>query len=176
MSVLVAYASRYGATRGVAERIGEILARSGQQVHVAPVTEVSDPASYDAFVIGGAAYRGGWMKEATDFVLSHVDLLADSPVWLFSCGPLGTDPTAVEGPDLRARSEPREFPELTEAVLPEGRQVFFGALDPARLRLSDRLIRWVPAGRRLLPAGDFRDWPAVERWAHEIAGRLPAWD
>lgn len=175
MSVLVAYASKYGATKGIAERIGAILTESGQDVRVAPVVEVSDPAAYDAFVIGSAAYRGGWMSEAAEFVRRHVDLLADSPVWLFSCGPLGTDLTDAEGHDVRVLSEPREFAEFTEAVLPVDRQVFFGALDPSRLSLADRLIRRVPAGRRLLPEGDFRDWAAVEEWARAIAAKLPAW-
>ena len=29
-------------------------------------------------------------------------------------------------------------------------------------------------GRRILPAGDFRDWPAVGAWAREIAAELKA--
>jgi menaquinone-dependent protoporphyrinogen oxidase len=32
----------------------------------------------------------------------------------------------------------------------------------------------MPAIRDLLPAGDFRDWPAIEAWAREIAAALTA--
>ncbi|MGZ4466268.1 MAG: flavodoxin domain-containing protein [Nocardioides sp.] len=166
MTTLVAHASKYGATRGIAERIGEVIAATGREVQVLPVDEVHDAASYDAFVIGGAAYRGAWMPAATTFVRGHVDLLASRPVWLFSSGPLG-DPL----PDVDV--EPREFRQLEDAVAPVDVAVFAGALDPARLGLADRLVRRVPAGRRLLPEGDFRDWPAVEQWAREIAERLP---
>jgi menaquinone-dependent protoporphyrinogen oxidase len=30
----------------------------------------------------------------------------------------------------------------------------------------------MPAARDILPAGDFRDWPAIEAWAREIAAAL----
>jgi menaquinone-dependent protoporphyrinogen oxidase len=30
----------------------------------------------------------------------------------------------------------------------------------------------MPAVREALPAGDFRDWPAIEAWAEEIAREL----
>jgi menaquinone-dependent protoporphyrinogen oxidase len=30
----------------------------------------------------------------------------------------------------------------------------------------------MPAARAALPAGDFRDWPAIEAWAAQIAAEL----
>lgn len=56
MHVLVAYASRHGATRGIAERIAEDLRMAGLDAEARPAAGVRDPATYDAFVIGGAAY------------------------------------------------------------------------------------------------------------------------
>jgi menaquinone-dependent protoporphyrinogen oxidase len=32
----------------------------------------------------------------------------------------------------------------------------------------------MPAGKQILPAGDFRDWEAIESWAREIAVALGA--
>ena len=29
-----------------------------------------------------------------------------------------------------------------------------------------------PAGKDAMPAGDFRDWPAIDAWAAEIAAEL----
>src|SRR6476619_31376 len=93
MTVLVVYATRYGATRGIAERIAKTLNQTGHDAQLARASEAGDVKGYDAFVIGSAAYKGGWLDEATDFVTANLDLLADRPVWLFSSGPLGTSPT-----------------------------------------------------------------------------------
>jgi len=43
--------------------------------------------------------------------------------------------------------------------------LFHGALDPAKLNWAERLIlRAIKA-----PVGDYRDWPAIEAWAGEVA-------
>ncbi|HET9682072.1 MAG TPA: flavodoxin domain-containing protein, partial [Candidatus Limnocylindrales bacterium] len=71
MKVLVAYATRHGATRGIALRIGEVLERSGLEVTVKPVEQAGSIDAYDGIVIGGAAYTFHWMKEATAFVRKY---------------------------------------------------------------------------------------------------------
>ena len=50
--VLVAYASKYGATEGIAGKIGEVLAEAGLAAEVQPVAEVKDLSSYRAVVLG----------------------------------------------------------------------------------------------------------------------------
>ena len=172
MKILVAYSSKHGATREIAERIAATLGSAGHDPDVRPVKDVGDPAGYDAVVLGSAAYFGHWQKEATEFVRRHHAVLADRPLWLFSSGPLGTETTDAQGQDLRTAAEPEEFEGLEEAVHPRGRRVFFGALDPETLGLRDRLIRALPAGRTLLPEGDFRDWAEIEAWAGGIAEEL----
>lgn len=172
MSILVAYASKHGATQEIAEHIAEKLVASGQQAQARPVKAVGDLTGYDAFVIGGAAYMGSWMKEAAEFVRHNQAFLATRPVWLFSSGPLGTEPRDAQGRDLLVVSEPKEFAELKDAINPRALHVFFGVLDPGKLAFSERLIRSMPAGRNLLPEGDFRDWQAIDTWAESIAHEL----
>jgi menaquinone-dependent protoporphyrinogen oxidase len=174
MTILVAYASKQGATRGIAERIAETLQAAGQEVEARPVEAVGDPAAYDAFVIGAAAYMGSWLKEATAFVRHNQELLVTRPVWLFGSGPLGTEANDAQGRDLLATSVPKEFAEFEETIKPRDLRMFFGALDPSTLGFSARLIRRLPAGRALLPEGDFRDWQAIEAWADGIAQALAA--
>ena len=50
--------------------------------------------------------------------------------------------------------------------------MFFGALDPAKLRGGHRLIGMLPAAKKLLIEGDFRDWRDIEAWAGGIAEAL----
>lgn len=173
MAVLVAYASKHGATREIAERITQTLTAAGQQAQVRAVSAAGDLAGYDAFVIGSAVYMGHWQKEAVEFVRRNRAVLAGRPVWLFSSGPLGTESADAQGRDVAAGAEPREIAEFSEAIAPRGHQVFFGVLDPGGLGLGERTLRKLPAARAILPEGDFRDWPQIEAWASDIA-RDPA--
>jgi menaquinone-dependent protoporphyrinogen oxidase len=56
MSILVAYASKHGATQEIAERIAETLRATGGTVEVRPVESAGELAGYDAFVLGSAVY------------------------------------------------------------------------------------------------------------------------
>ena len=174
MKIMVSYASRHGATAGIAQRIADVLAGQGHAVDCTPVAAAGDPAGYDAVVIGGAAYLAHWLKEAAGFVRRHHTALAERPVWLFSSGPLGTAAVDAEGADVLASTRPKEFPELVELIHPRDAAVFFGAYDPdARpATLLERLTQPMVASRGILPAGDFRDWAAIEAWARGIADEL----
>lgn len=176
MNVLVAYASRHGATKGIAERIAVTLQRNDIQVTLTPVHEAERVSEFDAFVIGSAAYMFHWEKEAAAFVRRHVSTLASHPVWLFSSGPIGPDKIDKDGNDVVEASRPKEFQEFAELIQPRDMQVFFGAYDPFRKEATfvERLVVKMPAIRDAMPAGDFRDWPAIEAWAEGIAHELSA--
>ena len=179
MRVLVVYASRHGATQGIAERIAATLGQRGLEVTLRRADEAGDPSTYDAFVIGAAAYAFHWLKDATQFVRRHGDLLAGRPGWIFSSGPLGTEQVDAQGRDVRAGAAPQEFPEIREAIHPRGERIFFGAYDPDAkpIGLMERFMGVVPAAREVLKPGDFREWDAIEAWAGEIAealGPVPA--
>lgn len=47
-------------------------------------------------------------------------------------------------------------------------RIFFGALDYHKLSFPERMV--MKAMR--VPEGDFRDWPAIESWAANIAQDL----
>jgi menaquinone-dependent protoporphyrinogen oxidase len=172
MTILVAYASKHGATREIAERVAETLRDSGLDAEVRPIGAAGDPAGYEAFVLGSAVYFGSWRKEATAFVRRHRAVLATRPVWRFSSGPLGTAATDAEGRDLREAAVPKESAGFAEAIQPRDHRVFFGALDHTRFGFAERLVWALPAGRKLLIEGDFRDWADVESWARGIAQAL----
>ena len=174
MNVLVAFASRHGSTKGIAERIAASLRDDGLSADAKPVDQVRDLDRYDAVVIGSAAYMFHWLREATTFVKRHHTLLSQRPVWLFSSGPLGTELMDEEGRDILEATRPKEFDELSALIHPRGERVFFGAWDPEAppVGFGERLLRLMPATRGATPAGDLRDWPAIDAWATEIASHL----
>jgi menaquinone-dependent protoporphyrinogen oxidase len=178
MRVLVAYASKYGSTKGIAEFVGEKLRQEGMQVDVQEVGTVRNAADYDAFVIGSAVYMFHWLKEAKRFVSKNSALLVNRPVWLFSSGPVGTQSKDAKGRDLLEVSGPKELDELRALVKPRDHQVFFGALDGTRLTgtigFTYRLARRSQAAREAMPEGDFRDWKEIDAWAGSIAEELRA--
>ena len=176
MKVLVAYATRHGATAGIADRIAAVLTEAGRPAEALPVEAVKSVTEYDAVVLGGAAYMFHWLKPAVKFARKHRAALVDRPVWLFSSGPLGTDRVDEEGRDVLEVTRPKEFDELTELLHPRGEQVFFGAYDADAepIGLGERVVRHMPAAQGAMPAGDFRDWAAIEAWAREVAQSLGA--
>ena len=178
MKVLIAYATRHGSTRGIAERIGSVLIDAGHDVTVSSAREAPDPHNFDAFVVGGAAYAWHWMKDATAFVRRNTPVLSSHPTWLFSSGPIGTDRVDDKGNDVLVTASPKEFVELRAEIEPRDTKVFFGAYDPndPPVDLAERLMkasmRLMPAMKNALPTGDFREWPVIEEWAMGIAHEL----
>ena len=172
MRILVVYASKYGSTRGIADRIAQTLTRSGHAVTAMPAGKARELESYDAFVIGSASYMFKWMGEAADFVRHNAELLATRPVWLFSSGPIGTTRVDEQGRDVLETAVPRDIADFDALIHPRGHHVFFGAFDHTRLSVGHRLVYAMPALRKIMVDGDYREWDAIDRWARAIAAEL----
>lgn len=163
LNVLVAYSSKHGSTRAIAQRIGERLRADGITPEIREIGQITDVAPYDAVVLGSAVYMGSWRKEAAEFAHSHSAELAARPVWLFSSGPLAE-------PSL---DEPRNLTELRAKLSPRGHRVFAGALDGSKLSLPERIvISAIEATSKHDLEGDFRDWKEIDAWADSIAAAL----
>ena len=174
MNILVAYASKHGATKGIAEFIGEKLRTRGLDVNVFDVGQVDEPVRYDAFVVGSALYMGQWMKEAKQFVSKNRILLSRRPVWLFSSGPTGKERRNKKGQDLldASVSGPTDLLKIERGLLVRDHRVFFGAFDPKNLGFFSRQFFKSATIREASPVGDFRDWKEIESWTDGIASTL----
>lgn len=163
--VLVTYATKYGATKEIAEKIGEVLAELGLGVDVLPVKEVKSIGAYQAVVLGSAVYVGAWRKEAKKFLLKNADALARCKVWFFSSGPTEAgDPQEL----LDGWTFPKGLQETSDRIKPVDVAVFGGSLDPEKLNGLERwMIQKVNAS-----SGDFRDWENITGWALQIASEL----
>src|SRR5579875_700670 len=128
MKVLVAFASKHGSTKGIAEFIGEEIREKGLQVDVLQVDQLKNIEHYDAFIIGSAVYMHHWMKEAIKFVSRNKSILSTRPVWLFSSGPVGKEKKDAKGRDLLDPlvSGPSEIEDLKKEIKPIDHHIFFG--------------------------------------------------
>jgi menaquinone-dependent protoporphyrinogen oxidase len=165
MTVLVAAATRHGATGEIAERIGSDLRKRGLEVEVRRPQDVGDLHPYDAVVLGSAIYFGNWMKEARQFVEANADELAEKPTWLFASGSVTGDPPVSDDPNAL---RPALAEQLISATHAREHKLFAGKLDSKGLSLPERLPVRMARGRE----GDWRDWDEVDAWASTIAREL----
>jgi menaquinone-dependent protoporphyrinogen oxidase len=159
MTVLVAYASRGGATRGVAERIAGRLRGHGLDVHLDPLLGREEVYRFQTVVLGSPIYSGEWEREAVDFLRRNQRGLAGHPLWTYSVGWVGKDGITHDA---------RHLEDIQRLAQAREHRFFVGALDSADLPLFQRLAFRMRGGR----SGDFRDWPAIDAWADEIARQL----
>ncbi len=165
-SILVTYASSYGATAEIAEKIGEGLRQAGLRVDVSPVKSVRDPGQYQAVILGSAVYVGSWLKEAVDFLKANEKSLAERPVWLFSSGPTGEgDPLDL----LNGWRLPTAVQPVAGRIHPRDTAVFHGHINPEKLNFVQK---WAIKSVVKKPMGDFRDWDSIAAWATKIADGL----
>jgi menaquinone-dependent protoporphyrinogen oxidase len=155
-TVLVAYASRHGSTREIAETIASQLESDGLRAIVRRVDEVGDLDAYDAIVIGSAVYAGSWMREATRCLERASPRTARVPTWLFSSGPI--DDSGKHGV-----SEAQQL--ALNGVHAVEHRVFGGRLDVSQLGFVERrIVKLVGA-----TDADHRSWDDIRAFADDIA-------
>jgi menaquinone-dependent protoporphyrinogen oxidase len=156
--ILVAYASKNGSTREVAEAIAGVLHANGHAVDFRSAAEVSDLKFYSGVVLGGSIYVGRWHPDALAFLKRHTDGLAELPVAIFALGPRSL--TEVAQSRAQLDTSLAQVPDVTPATV----AIFGGVVDPTKLSC--------PFNR--LPASDARDWTAIRDWAAEASSMFAA--
>ena len=165
MTVLVAAASKHGATQEIAGRIGANLAEHGVGVDVRKLGDVDDVDRYDAFVVGSGVYLGNWLKEARRFLDAHASDLAERPTWLFASGSIVGDPPRSDDPDALRAGLAEKLVAKTGA---REHKLFAGRVDMSRLGMLEKAaVRGAHATE-----GDYRDWGEIDEWAVGIARDL----
>ncbi len=105
--LLVAYATKHGSTREVAERIGETIEARGGSVEVRQADDVVQLDGYDAVVLGGSLYMGRWHRAAHRFLDRFEHELAERPLAVFALGPTGDGPVDAKAAAAAARQGAR---------------------------------------------------------------------
>jgi len=159
--VLVAYASKHGSTKEIAEAIAAQLTDDGLSVDCISAEEVQSVEAYGAVVLGSAVYMKRWQKEARHLLKHQAAKLAERPLWVFSSGPCGKSPDPTW-------AEPSHVIDRVEHLGARDHVVFGGRLpaEPSNF-IEKAMVRDTPPEQ-----ADLRDWDAIRAWAQSISGEL----
>ena len=166
--ILVAYASKYGSTGGVADAIGRELCNRGAAVDVCMLKNIGDLNPYRGVVVGSAIYRGKWLPEAADFVERNRGVLRQVPVAYFLVCMTMREPTEENRRKVLVYLDP--VLKAVPQVQPVKVGTFAGALDYSNLSLPIKAIMNLKGATE----GDFRDWTAIRAWAEGLCSPLLA--
>ncbi len=161
--VLVAYATKHGSTKEVAEAVAATLRERGMDVELKAAGDVGSLAGYSAVVFGTAIYFPRPVREARRFLSRHHDALSHAPFAVFALGPIKDTPEDFAGVRKQLDSALAKHPDLKPAAV----AVFGGVMDPAKLSFPFNN----PAMRAQGPS-DIRDWDAIKAWAEGLPEAL----
>ena len=161
MTVLVAFATRHGSTREVAEEIAATLRALGADVELREACGVPGPGGFardragtwSLVVLGAPLYSGRWHRDAHRFLRRHRKELAGVPVAVFGMGPRNDDVLAWERSRTQLDRALAKHSWLTPTAV-----MVFGGVDAPDKR----------------PRRDLRDWTKIDAWAASIADPV-AW-
>jgi len=164
--ILVAYATRSGSTRQVAEVVAETLRAPDREPELLEAAQVRALQGYDAVILGAPLYMYRWHKDALRFLDRFKGALARRPYALFALGP-------THEPHDEAEWQ-ASWEQLHKALAnydwlnPVSIELFGGKFDPEDL---GRILKMLAGSE---PATDIRDWDAIRAWAAQVGGQLDA--
>jgi len=169
-TILVAYATRYGSTREVAEAAADTLRERGLAVDVKAVKDAAAGDGCGGVLLATPFYMGAMLKDAVRYLERERAALERLPVALLACGPISADE------DLAAARGQLDTALAKLGWLdPVATEMFVGKFDPDHLRLADKLITALPASPlHGIGARDDRDWPAIHEWVASLPGLMTA--
>jgi menaquinone-dependent protoporphyrinogen oxidase len=128
MKTIILYATKYGASGEIAQRIA--AKRLDSTVCNIKTDKVPQLDSFDCVIVGGSLYAGMLRKEAKKFVIENAEVLKSKRLGLFLSG---------LSPEEEQKAFKGNFP---ESVLQAAKSTAFlgGIFDPAKAKGFDKFI------------------------------------
>ncbi|MCX7775573.1 MAG: flavodoxin domain-containing protein [Spirochaetaceae bacterium] len=157
MRICVAYASRTGTTREIAENIAAILREQQAEVIVTSVSAVESVREYDLLILGSPINGMKALPEFRDFLEKKV-VGSEVPSHIFIVSYI-----YPQGRPFWRRVIEKELETLQRLAGATSGMIFGGRLPQAMPGFA-RMIFGTPADAPL----DIRDWHAIEDWARQL--------
>jgi menaquinone-dependent protoporphyrinogen oxidase len=175
--ILVVYASHFGQTRKIAERVAQRLRERGHDAELRDAKDLgpdTDLLRFGGVIVGGSVHRGSYPREAIDAARAHRADLEQVPSAFFS---VSMSAASIDEPSVREeRSYLDRFSDET-GWSPAQVESFGGALAYTRYNFFLRqLMKWIArrSGRPTDTSRDheFTDWEQVDRFADDFVDRI----
>lgn len=159
--VLVAYATRTGATAEIAQVIGAELAMRGWRSDVESVCDHPAVAGHDAVVLGSSVHGGKWLPEAMTFIDANVAALSRVPVAIFTVHGMNL------GSDAESAAARHKYVDAVRTRITPTDAVWFAGVVPRPVE-SNFLALWIYRAAGGGCEGDCRDWSVIRAWAKRV--------
>lgn len=161
-TVLIAYISKTGSTKEIAEEIGKILGENGIQTETKDLLTLQDLDQYSAVVVGAPINGFRWLPEAEKFITDHQDQLAKVQTAYFIVSYL------LKAGRASLRKKMGETLEKAKSIVAPISEGYFGGRVESNFPAPFRLMFGIKKGTPL----DVRDWDEIKIWAAELAASL----
>lgn len=161
--VLIAYATRLGSSREIAQEIEFQLESKGVKAEARNLEDLKSLSGYRAVILGSSIRENEPLPEALEFVQKHQAELKNLPVFYFVVSLTMQQDTPDHAQTALGYLKP-----LRRLIEPKEVGLFAGKFDPEALtRTAEQKLQ-----AKGFLEGDWRDWEAIHAWGTRVAELL----